>query len=74
MDEVEFLAREVKPDEAVKSWDLLSVIPSERVIDRGELRSKYRPGSWTRVDTWEASFLRIPKRSEVNKERLNVVN
>jgi hypothetical protein len=65
--EVEFLAREVRPDESIKSWDAWSVTTSERVIDRGELRSKYRPGSWTRIDTWEASFPRIPDRGEVTK-------
>jgi hypothetical protein len=68
IDEVEFLAREVRPGEVVKKWDLWSVTTNDRVIDRGELRSKNRPGSWTRVDTWEASFPRIPDRSNVNSE------
>ena len=66
IDEIEFLAREVKPDEAIKRWDAWSVTTSKRVIDRAELRSKNRPGSWTRVDTWEASFPRIPDRSTIN--------
>jgi hypothetical protein len=61
--EVEFLAREVRPDEAIKSWDAWSVTTRERVIDRAELRSKNRPRSWTRIDTWEASFPSIPERS-----------
>jgi hypothetical protein len=74
MDEVEFLAREVRPDEAIKSWDVWSVTTSERVTDRGELRSKNRPGSWTRVDTWEASFPRIPDRGKINTEKSDVVD
>ena len=64
MREVEdLLAREVRPGEALKRWDAWSVTTDKRVIDRGELRSKYRPGSWTRVDTWEASFPPIPDRT-----------
>jgi hypothetical protein len=61
--EVEFLDREVRPGEVIKLWDVWSVTTSERVIDRGELRSRYRPGSWTRVDTWEGSFPAIPDRA-----------
>jgi len=61
-DEIEFLAREMRPGEALKKWDVWSVTTSERVIDRAVLRSKHRPGSWTRVDTWEASFPPIPVR------------
>ena len=74
MDEVEFLAREVRPNEVVKTWDVWSVTTSERVVDRGELRSRHRPGSWTRVDTWEASFPRIPERTKINTENSHVVD
>jgi len=66
--ELEFLARELRLDESIKSWDSWSVTTSERVIDRSELRSKYRPGSWTRIDTWLAQFSRMPDRSKINEE------
>jgi len=62
--EVDFLELEVQPGEGIKSFDVWSVTTSAgRVINRGELRSKYRPGSWTRVDTWLSQFPPIPNRT-----------
>ena len=63
MPEVEFLDREVRPGVAITHLDSWSVTTSERVIDRGALRSRHRPGAWTRVDTWEGSFPAIPDRT-----------
>ncbi len=62
MPEVEFLQAEIARDEAIKSVDVWTVTTDLRVIDRIELRGKYRPRTWTREDTWLAQFPRLPDR------------
>jgi hypothetical protein len=55
--ERECLAAELRDETPLKSFDAHQAMTSTgRVISRQELRKNYRPGSWTRIDTWFAQF------------------
>ncbi len=59
--EQEALAAQLKVGETLASFDAWRAITSTgRIIDRQELREKYRPDSWTRIDDWPAQFPPIP--------------
>jgi hypothetical protein len=62
MPEVEFLQREMTPGETIRSFDAWGVTTNKRTIDRAALRSKSRPGTWSREDTWLAQFPGLPSR------------
>ncbi len=64
--EPDFLAAELRDgDTPLQSFDARQVTTKTgRVISRKELREKYRPGSWTRIDTWHAQFPAIPTEQE----------
>jgi hypothetical protein len=57
--EVEFLDAEWRSGEVLARFDSWEVVTNQRAIDRADLRARYRPESWTRLDTWEAQFPRI---------------
>jgi hypothetical protein len=64
--EADFLAAELREgDTPLANFDShKATTKSGRVISRKELREKYRPGSWSRTDTWFAQFPEIPAEQE----------
>ena len=55
--EADWLAAWLKPGERVLEYNWAGAKTSTgRVFDRAEMREKMRPGSWTRLDTWNRQF------------------
>ncbi len=65
-EEVEFLDAEMNRDEVIVTFDSWEVVTDRRTIDRADLRVRYRPRNFTRLDAWESRFPKIPDRPKVN--------
>jgi hypothetical protein len=60
-DSIRFL---LEPGEVIEHFDPWSISTNRRMITRESIRPLLRPASWTRIETWDSQFPKIPERSE----------